>query len=100
MKKLTILLFLLFTYSIVSAQEMKGMDMNKKEKKPPVQSVTYTCPMHPEIQANSPGNCSECGMKLIKEESNQVANPESAKHSVDNIKTIENNTPPDRKSVV
>ena len=46
------------------------MDMNKKETKPQVQSVTYTCPMHPEIQANSPGNCPECGMKLIKEKFN------------------------------
>ena len=42
---LTLLIFLLFTYSIVSAQEMKGMDMNKKETKSLVQPVTYTCPI-------------------------------------------------------
>src|SRR5450759_2530139 len=66
-KKITILLFLLFTYSIASAQEMKGMDMNKKETKPQVQPVTYTCPMHHEIHATKPGNCPKCGMKLIKE---------------------------------
>src|SRR5688572_19866104 len=26
--------------------------------------TTYTCPMHPEIQQNGPGNCPLCGMAL------------------------------------
>lgn len=31
-------------------------------------SVTiYTCPMHPEIRQDSPGNCPKCGMTLIPE---------------------------------
>ena len=31
-------------------------------------SVTiYTCPMHPEIRQESPGNCPKCGMTLIPE---------------------------------
>ena len=93
-KKITTLLLFLIPYSIVSAQEMKGMNMNKKETNPPAQSVTYTCPMHPEIHAAEPGNCPKCGMKLIKEESNQVAKPELVKSLVENIRTIENNTPP------
>lgn len=80
-KKITILLFLLFTYSIASAQEMKGMDMNKKETKPQVQPVTYTCPMHPEIHATKPGNCPKCGMKLIKEKPKQLTKPKSVKPS-------------------
>ena len=37
------------------------------------QPATYTCPMHPEIHANKPGNCPKCGMKLIKEKSKTVA---------------------------
>ena len=28
-------------------------------------SVTYSCPMHPEITADSALDCSECGMKLV-----------------------------------
>ncbi len=24
----------------------------------------YSCPMHPSIKADKPGNCPECGMKL------------------------------------
>lgn len=31
------------------------------------QTVTYTCPMHPEIHATKPGNCPKCGMTLVKE---------------------------------
>jgi Cu+-exporting ATPase len=27
-------------------------------------STTYTCPMHPEIQQQGPGNCPKCGMAL------------------------------------
>jgi len=27
--------------------------------------VLYTCPMHPDVIINSPGNCPRCGMKLV-----------------------------------
>lgn len=36
----------------------------KEEIKTPCQKVLYTCPMHPEIQAVSPGDCPKCGMSL------------------------------------
>ncbi|MBI4929215.1 MAG: hypothetical protein HY841_00515 [Bacteroidetes bacterium] len=26
----------------------------------------YTCPMHPEVQSDNPGNCPKCGMALVK----------------------------------
>jgi rubrerythrin len=29
-------------------------------------SATYTCPMHPEVISDKPGNCPKCGMKLEK----------------------------------
>jgi FtsP/CotA-like multicopper oxidase with cupredoxin domain len=28
--------------------------------------VIYTCPMHPEVQREKPGNCPKCGMTLVK----------------------------------
>ena len=64
------------------------------------QPVTYTCPMHPEIHADKPGNCPKCGMPLVKEKGKSVM-PE--KMDTDNntamkkaglTKTIVNNTPP------
>lgn len=73
MKKIILIAFSLAIYSFASAQEMKGMDMNKKETKS--QPATYTCPMHPEIHATKPGNCPKCGMKLIKEKPKAVTQP-------------------------
>lgn len=31
----------------------------------------YTCPMHPEVQSDTPGNCPICGMNLVKQENNK-----------------------------
>jgi Cu+-exporting ATPase len=31
---------------------------------PPAGKVIYTCPMHPEVQQDHPGNCPKCGMTL------------------------------------
>jgi len=28
----------------------------------------YTCPMHPEVQSDKPGECPQCGMDLVKKE--------------------------------
>jgi hypothetical protein len=28
--------------------------------------ATYSCPMHPEVQKDSPGSCPKCGMNLVK----------------------------------
>lgn len=28
----------------------------------------YTCPMHPEVVSDQPGNCPKCGMNLIPKE--------------------------------
>ena len=34
--------------------------------------VTYTCPMHPEVVSNTPGNCPKCGMKLVPAKGNKM----------------------------
>lgn len=31
-------------------------------------AVIYTCPMHPEVTSDKPGNCPKCGMTLVKKE--------------------------------
>ncbi|QNN43791.1 multicopper oxidase domain-containing protein [Pedobacter roseus] len=51
----------------VSAQEMKGMKMQEKEK---AASTVYTCPMHPEVLSDQPGKCPKCGMNLVAKKEN------------------------------
>ncbi len=67
MKKTVLIAFLVSLCSFASAQDMKGMDMSKKESKTKGQSTTYyTCVMHPQVKKDKPGNCPICGMKLVK----------------------------------
>jgi hypothetical protein len=33
--------------------------------------LTYTCPMHPEVQSAEPGKCPKCGMKLVPKKDDQ-----------------------------
>jgi len=39
---------------------------NKKQAKE--EGVYYTCPMHPEVKKDEPGNCPICGMDLVRKE--------------------------------
>jgi len=32
---------------------------------PPAAATLYTCPMHPSVVRDAPGQCPECGMKLV-----------------------------------
>ena len=41
----------------------------------------YTCPMHPEVITDHPGNCPKCGMKLVpvKEKKRRTSNAVKAR---------------------
>ena len=70
--KITISVLLLAVCSGALAQDMMTLDIKKKESTQKVYSTTYTCPMHPEIRTDKPGNCPKCGMTLVKEKPKAV----------------------------
>ncbi len=59
------LLFLLFTSCNEHKNQHEGHgDMKDSMNSHPKDSVTYYCPMHPEVISNKPGTCPKCGMDL------------------------------------
>ncbi|UKT62743.1 multicopper oxidase domain-containing protein [Pedobacter mucosus] len=78
MKKLIVYILLMGLYGFASAHDGHAISLQQKQ-----QPVVYTCPMHPEIQSKTPGNCSKCGMKLVIQKKKSV----TAKKAVPGRKT-------------
>ena len=50
-----------------SIDEHHDHDLIDTDTSKPVTKQYYTCPMHPKIHSDKPGNCPECGMRLVVE---------------------------------
>lgn len=44
------------------------------------EGATYTCPMHPEVTSDEPGECPTCGMDLVPAEKIEPASGEMPEH--------------------
>lgn len=61
MKKIIIVLIVLFTVSTTVSAQITTVNSKKEEQK-----TMYTCPMHPKEMSVKKGACSKCGMDLVK----------------------------------
>jgi len=53
-----------FMLANLSANQVYGQTPQNKTIKQ--QTVKYTCPDHPDVVKDQPGNCPKCGMKLVE----------------------------------
>lgn len=49
----------------MAGHDMGGMKHDEGGQATKPSETIYTCPMHPEVRQNKPGNCPKCGMKLV-----------------------------------
>lgn len=67
MKRIINIAFLVFFLIAPGCNSSKEKDDHSQHATEIVQQI-YTCPMHPEIIRDKPGNCPICGMQLVKKE--------------------------------
>ncbi len=51
-----------------------------KKAEKAAEATAYTCPMHPEVTSDEPGECPTCGMDLVPAEELEPASGEMPEH--------------------
>ena len=72
------------TYDKAGDCPVCGMDLIEQPKLN--ESVTFTCPMHPEVVQDSPGSCPICGMDLIPMQPSESEDQKTYKDLVKKMK--------------
>src|SRR5919197_4492659 len=65
------------THAVIAQHSHCEHESEQAEEQRQENKQKYTCPMHPEVISDHPGNCPKCGMKLVP--------VKERKHSTSNI---------------
>src|SRR5438128_12464353 len=80
-KPLSILIASAITFAISAGTQVGAIDPNRPGNEHDYEheheKQKYTCPMHPEVVTDRPGNCPKCGMKLVPKKEETKAKPKS-----------------------
>ena len=58
----------IFMVTLSACSNSGTQDKSKESTSIAGEKIVYTCPMHPEIISDKPGQCPKCGMELVKRE--------------------------------
>ena len=83
MKKTILILIILASFAACERKELKLVKATKVEEIDKAPDV-YTCPMHPTVISDKPGNCPICGMTLVK----KTVAPDADTHASHGLTTI------------
>jgi hypothetical protein len=74
--------------AVLASAPVGAIDLNRptsdhEHEQEQAKKQKYTCPMHPEVVMEHPGNCPKCGMKLVPlaEQKRSTSNPPSQGYS-------------------
>lgn len=57
--------------AVLTGNSVYGQMQQNTTAKP--KAVKYTCPMHPEVVKDQPGECPKCGMPLVEKKEKQMS---------------------------
>jgi hypothetical protein len=83
MKNTILIAFLAISLSMAISSCSNSTPADTSVQSKTVASEIYTCSMHPEVDADKPGDCPKCGMPLIKKEAadtTKMQNPADTVH--------------------
>jgi Cu(I)/Ag(I) efflux system membrane fusion protein len=66
-----------FVAACNSNTSRSGNQKGTESTEQPIAEGNYTCPMHPEVTSDHPGECPKCGMALVEVDSANVSGSDS-----------------------
>ncbi|MEO6733654.1 MAG: efflux RND transporter periplasmic adaptor subunit [Ferruginibacter sp.] len=64
-------------FFVLTGCNQKNEKDHYQHQQPATNAPRYTCPMHPDIIRDKPGNCPICGMELVKKETGSILSTDS-----------------------